>query len=133
MDYESVALELGMVKAKLDQILRMQYLDGASKLEDEKYFLRRLIDRIYPSKAAESLKEGMDAHRMVLISRMQSPQEKQEEFVEDAQLVIRTVETIIRENDTFGFDDFQPIKEKKETEWQLGSDKFGYIRKKTSK
>ena len=41
---------------------------------------------------------------------------------------------IIEEFKLFGFDDFTPIKEKIETEYQVGSEKFGgFFRKKKTK
>ena len=59
--------------------------------------------------------------------------ERQEDYVDNIGLSIRVIDTIKSEYALFGFDDFKPMKEKVETEWQIGSEKIGgFFKKKKS-
>lgn len=44
----------------------------------------------------------------------------QDQYLESITRDVRAISTIINEYELFGFDDFTPVKEKKETKWGVG-------------
>ena len=124
---------------KLEEIKdELEYLRHTRHIEEieENYgkldlLTRRFIDRIYPEKQAKELKSYLDAGSYIA---GRSEEEKHKDYLDDIDRAIKVVETILEENETAGFDDFKPLKEKTETTFQLGSEKiFGFFRKKKTK
>jgi hypothetical protein len=109
---------------------------GRGRLSQISSILDRIIERVYPEKDATRLKS--EAHPpvgCVIGCRSQSEYEAEEEqdYQDEVDNVTRVVETILEEHELFGLEDFEPKREKKETEWQVGHSKIGYIKKKTTK
>lgn len=132
MDAEKVIDKLNAMKGRFTELKNVRYHEAKDEYYKMTEVLERIIDRIYPEKDAKSLKSKL--HRGVWIAVEQSEVEEQKDFCYDTDLKLHIIDAILEEHDLFGFDDFKPLKEKKETEWQVGSEKIGgFFKKKTTK
>ena len=129
------------IKGELEYLRHTRHIEEIEENYDKlELLIRRFIDRIYPEKQAKELKSYLDAG-FYLAGR--SEEEKHKAYLDDIDRAINLVETILKEHETAGFDEFKPLKEKKErmplkekteTTWQIGSEKvLGFFRKKKTK
>ena len=115
----------------LEGISKLPHLEGEDKLQTIMDVINRIIDRVYPEKDATELKKKMIV-RHIAFGEL-TDEEKQNDYVLGINRAIRVINIIKEEFELFGFDDLKPIKEKVETEWQVGSDKLGYFKKKKTR
>ncbi len=129
IDYEKVMSRLDEISGELEKLKSSNYTEGRKK-EGELYNeINMFIRRIYPN--YKEVERKLFSVGGVVASN--SPELHQRDFLRDIDRLITAVNTIKREFETFGFDDFTPVKEKVETEYKVGSDKIGFYRKKTTK
>jgi len=125
---EKIIEKLKEISKQLQDLKKTHYSEGEEKYHQLDQIIQRIIDRIYPENDAKDLKNKM--HMQCFMAGQVSDAEEQKDFVQSLDRAIKVVNTILEEYKLFGFDDFEPIKEKTETEWQIGSDRFGYLKKK---
>ncbi len=128
---EKIITKLRDIKKTLEDLKQKHHAEGKEEFSQVDQVIQRIIDRIYPEKDAMDLKHKM--HRNFFVCGDSTDAEDQENYLYNLDLVIKVVTTILEEYELFGFDDFKPLKEKTETEWQVGSDKFGFFKKKKTK
>lgn len=122
---ENIIKKLNELEDRLLGLKEVNYQKGYDEYHSITQLLERIIDRIYPEKDARQLKSKM--------YRRYGEEENQDDYLYDIDLAIRVINTIWGEYELFGFDDFKPLKEKVETEYQIGSEKLlGFFRKKKS-
>jgi hypothetical protein len=109
-------------------LITKDHLEGWEDLLYQINFLERVIDRIYPEKEAKKMK----------IKLHYSPNKpadfmfkKEIAYVEKIKRAKNTIKLIIDEYAYFGFDDFNPVKERVETEAGIKAGIFKLSRKKT--
>lgn len=128
---EKIILKIKELKENLEKLKEAHYSKGRKEFYSILSLLDRIIDRTYPEKDAKDIKKKL--HRTLFIyTGKETDGEKQQEYLRDIDRAIRVIETITEEYNLLGFDDFKPIKEKVETEVQVGSDKIGFWRRKKS-
>jgi len=119
--------KLNSLYEELEELKQKHYSEGQERLYDIHTLLERIIYRIYPDKDAKRLINSM--YSAVTIATSDDAY-NQREFITSIERAQRTIRTIKEESELFGFEDFKPLKEKIEEEYQIGSDKFGFWRKK---
>ena len=119
------------LKSKLNSLKETDYRTGNEEYYSINQLLERIIDRTYPEKDAGYLKSELNVSFPV--SNITDSQRNQRQYEICIGTTIRVINTIIDEYELFGFEDFEPMKEKTETEYQVGSERFGalYRKKKT--
>lgn len=122
---EKILAKIKELKDKFEKLKTKSYQIGKEEYESTVQFLERAIDRIYPEKDAKDLKKKL-SYGMEFI--YESDQAK---YLENVNRAIRVIDTILEEAETFGFDDFKPIKEKEETEIGINKGKFSLFKHKT--
>jgi hypothetical protein len=127
---EDILNKLNDLENRLQELKSVNHLKRIDEYYSITQLLERIIDRIYPEKDAKEIKGNLYPKKNQHIIYIGN--EVQGIFLDDLNTAIRTINTIKNEYELFGFDDFKPLKEKVETEWQIGSDKFGYFKKKKS-
>ena len=128
---EKIIKKLKDIKKQLESLKQKHHGEGKEEYYQIDQIIQRIIDRIYPEKDANDLKQKM--RRLLFVGGDSTDVEDQKDYNLDLDLAIKVVTTIIEEYELFGFDNFKPIKEKIETEWQVGSNKFGYVKKKKTR
>ena len=132
-EMEKILNKLNDLESRLQELKSLNYQEGKGEYRSITQLLERIIDRIYPDKDAKQLKNKM--YRIAAyVAHEETEKEKQEDYVYDIDLATRVIGTIKGEYELFGFDDFKPLKERVETEWQIGSEKMGgfFKRKKSN-
>ncbi len=128
---EPVLNKLNDLENRLLELKSVNHQNGKDEYRSITQLIERIIDRIYPEKDAKQFKSKL--YRGIYVAcGERTEEEEQEEYVYDIDLATRVIGTIKSEYELFGFDDFKPLKEKVETEWQIGTDKLGYFKKKKS-
>ncbi len=124
--------KLNEVKDSLNNLKTQHHSKGEDELTSYQNLIERIIDRIYPEKDAKELKDKL-VNRFWILTGNETEEYWQKSYLDKIDRTIRVINTILEESELFGFEDFKPIKEKTETEVQIGSDKFGFWRKKKTK
>ncbi len=117
------------LKNKFEILKKKSYREGGEEYSSVVQFLERAIDRIYPEKDAKKLKSQL--YFITYIARERSEAEKQEEYTQEINMALRVINTVLEEAEVFGFNDFNPAKEKIETEASVKAGIFTLRRKKT--
>ena len=127
---DKVIQKLDEIDKELDELKKLHHSEGSKKLYDINALLERIIKRIYPNKDAEQL-----IKRMYYSAYIDTGDDKyyQDMFISSIDMAKRVIKTIKEEFGLFGFEDFKPIKEKIETEVQIGSNKLAFWRRKKIK
>jgi hypothetical protein len=128
---EAIVKKLKSLNKTLRNLKGVTYKDGNDPYLNIYQLVERIIDRVYPEKDAKILKSEM-CHYCDFGYEI-SESEKQKEYEEKIDFVIRVISTILEESELFGFDDFKPIKEEVETEVQAGIPNLFSLRRKTKK
>ena len=129
MDFEKIIIHVENLKSELEEIKKSYDTANTSRLADINSKISMIIRRVYPNHKEIEDKFFKRGPRMYY----NDDELFREYYVSDCNQAIRAIDTIIEEFKLFGFDDFTPIKEKIETEYQVGSEKFGYFKKKKTK
>lgn len=129
MKTEKVLEKINIMKNRFVELKNIRRTDAKEEYYQMAGVLERIIDRIYPVRDAQSLKGNLV--RGIYFAGPTTEAEEQKDFIYDIDLKLRVIDTILQEHELFGFDNFEPIKKTKETEWQLGSDKIGFFKKRT--
>ncbi len=124
---ENILKKLNDLEERLQELRYMNYQRGRDEYYSITQLLERIIERIYPEKDAKLIKGNLYA---VWAESKQTNIGKREDYVRDIDLAIRVIGTIRDEYELFGFNDFKPLKEKVETELQLGNEGIGIVYKK---
>ena len=128
---EKIINKLKELKEELEKLETANYNNGAGRCYEICDFVERIIVRTYPEKDANDLKFKL--HRSCFTTDEKTDAEKQKDYLDDIDLISGVIKTIIEEYELLDFDDFKLTKEKTEKEWQIGSDKVGYLRKKITR
>jgi len=123
--------KLNELKVEFENLKILYYSKGEEKYNQMNSILRRIIDRTYPEKDAKGLK-GELVNKFWILTGNETDEYWQNTYLDKLDRAMKVIGTIVEEYKLFGFDDFKPIKEKVETEVQVGSNKFGFWRKKKS-
>ncbi len=119
---EIILNKLNDLENRLKELRSINYQKGRDEYYSITQLLERIIDRTYPEKDAKEIKRNL--YQVYVAGG------GQEKYVVDINLAIRTISTIRSEYELFGFDNFKPLKEKVESEWQIGSENIGVFFKK---
>ena len=114
--------ELEELKNQLLELKSETYTIGIPKLDKISSVYSMIIRRIYPESERNSYMVGG-----VAAIYNKTNEEEQEEYLSDIDTYIRKIDTIKKEYELFGFDDFTPLKKKIETTMRL----LGFERKST--
>ena len=125
MGNQKIINKLNELKVSLNELKNQHNSKEDNNLKSYQDLLKRIIDRIYPEKDAKELKDRLTTRLFW--------SEQQISYLDDINRAMRVINTILEESELFGFDDFKPIKEKTETEVQIGSNKIGFWRRKKTK
>ncbi len=100
----------------LERLETAGYAEGMGQYLATVQLLEMIIERVYPQRLAGDLKRRL--------RRRQPPSEElmRAEYVEDVRFAIRLIDSMLEEHRMFG--------RRSETEWQLGSERFGFIRRR---
>lgn len=128
---EKIVAKLNEIKTSLNNLKNQHHSKGEDNFESYRDLIKRIIDRIYPEKDAKELKDRL-VHKSWVITGNETDEYWQKFYLAKIDLAIRVINTILEEYKLLGFDDFKPIKEKVETEVQVGSNKLGFWRRKKS-
>ena len=131
MDNQKILDKLKELKILLIPLKLKHHSQGKDDFYRIMILLDRIVDRTYPEKDAKSIKNKY--HRIAFFGGEIPDEEKQKDFIKDIEGKIKAIDLILEEYSLFGFDDFKQVKEKIETEIQIGSNKIGFWRKKKSK
>lgn len=115
MEKQKIIDKLEELKNSLNELKKQHYSKGEEDFESYRDLLKRIIDRIYPEKDAEELKDRLK-HTAWAITGNETDEYWQNFYLIKIDLALRVVNTILEEHELFGFDDFKPAKEKIETE-----------------
>ena len=132
MESQKITNRLNEIRISLNELKKQHHSIGKGEFDKNRDLLERIIDRIYSEKDAKELKEKL-VHRSWIITGNETDEYWQKFYSIKIDLSLKVINTILEEAELFGFDDFKPIKEKVETEVQIGSNKFGFWRKKKTK
>lgn len=132
MENQKITGKLNELKKSLTDLKAQHHSKGEDSLKSYQDLLERMIDRIYPEKDAKELKEKL-GNRFWILTGNETDEYWQNSYLDKIDRITRVINTILEESSLFGFDDFKPIKEKVETEVQIGSNKFGFWRRKKTK
>jgi len=132
MDNQKIIDKLDELKSSFEELKKQHHSKGEKKFDSDRQIIERIIDRVYPEKDAKELKDKL-IHKAWIISGNETDEYWQKFYLTKIDLALGVINTILEEYKLFGFDDFKPIKEKTETEVQIGSNKIGFWRKKKSK
>jgi len=124
--------KLNDIKKSLEELEKQHYSKGEEDLKFNQNLLERIIDRIYPEKDAKILKDKL-VNKFWILTGNETDEYWQNSYLDKIKRAKRVINTILEESELFGFDDFKPVKEKVETEVQVGSDKIGFWRRKKTK
>lgn len=127
---EKVLSKIKELKEKLENLKKKSYREGKDEYYSIVQFLERAIDRIYPEKDAKHIKGNLYMGFYAFVEKSES--EKQEEYIQNIDMALRVINTILEESEVFGFENFKPIKEKTETEFGVNKGKLSWFRKKTN-
>jgi hypothetical protein len=130
MNFEKIITHLESLKSELEEIKKSYNETNTSRLSDISSKISMIIRRVYPNHKEIEDKFFERGPKIYY----DNDELFREYYASDCNQAIRAIDTIIEEFKLFGFDDFTPIKEKIETEYQVGSEKFGgFFRKKKTK
>ena len=132
MKSQKIIDKLNGMRLSLIELRKLHHSKGNALLKSHRDLLERIIDRIYPEKDAKILKKKLVNQSWALTGN-ETDDYWQNSYINDIDSAIGVIETILEEYSLFGLDNFEPIKEKVETEFQIGSDKVGFWRKKKIK
>lgn len=124
--------KLKELKTLFENLKKQHHSKGESEFDKNRDLLERIIDRIYPERDAKELKNKLKNNVWILTGN-ETDKYWQEFYLTKINLSLKVINTILEESALFGFDDFKPIKEKTETEFQIGSNKIGFWRRKKIK
>lgn len=130
MENQKIIDKLNEIKSSLEILKTQHHSKGEETFNNNRAFLERIIDRIYPEKNATELKNKL-MHKSWIITGKETDQYWQEFYSIKINLAIRIIDTILEENSLFGFDDFKPIKEKTESEVGLNRGKLSFFKRRT--
>ena len=130
MENQKIIDKLNELKNTLTELKKIHHSKGADKFESERDLIKRIIDRTYPEKDAKELKDRL-MYKAWAISGNETDEYWQKFYLNKIDLAIRVIDTILKEYELFGFDDFKPIKEKVETEAKVKMGLFSLGRKTT--
>ena len=116
--------KLNEIKSSLNTLKTQHHSKGENELTSCQNLIERIIDRIYPEKDAKQLKDKL-VNRFWILTGNETDEYWQKSYLDKIDRTTRVINTILEESKLFGFEDFKPIKEKTETEVQIGSNKFG--------
>lgn len=129
VDKEKLKKSLLEIKGSLKKLEEKKDLSLEKDSQMYNQIYKRLgmyVRRIYPN-----YKEVMgDFFPKKEVSTLNQLRELFKPSIQDTMSVI---DIILEEIETWDIEDFTPIKPKEETEWQLGSNKLGYFKKKKTK
>ena len=125
---EKIIGRLKEIKSNLQELKNKNYTEGEDDYGYFQQLLDRIVDRTYPETEAKKVK-GL--HHTITVSIEKSPAEKQKEYVEDIINSIKLIDTILEEYELFGFEDFQPVKEKTEKTFGLDKGKPSFLWKQS--
>ena len=130
MDFTKIIKRLDEIKDELGRLRDSHYKTGRDKQYSLKSEARMIIRRVYPN-YQEVERKLISCYFGVALDNEKL---HQEEFITSLNDLTRTIEIMKSEFELFGFDDFTPVKEKIETEVQIGSGKLGgfWRKKKTN-
>ena len=121
---------LNKLDYELIQLQKKTFSEGRDVMYDIQSRLIMIIRRVYPKH--KEVEEELLGDCYFYWDVGDTTQEyRQKTYEDDVKKYRRVVNNILSENQLFGLKEFEPIK--KETEIQVGSDRVGYIRKKTNK
>lgn len=132
MENQKVIDKLNELKSTLEELKKQHHSKGEKEFESYRSIIKRIIDRVYPEKDAKELKDKL-VHKAWIISGNETDEYWQKFYLTKIDLATEVIDTILEEYKLFGFDDFKPVKEKVETEVQVGSNKIGFWRRKKTK
>ena len=132
METQKIIDKLKELRALFETLKAQHHSKGEKDFDSYRELLKRIIDRTYPEKDAKELKDKL-AHKCWAISGEETDEYWQKFYLTKVELSLSIINTILEEYELFGFDDFKPVKEKVETEVQIGSDKIGFWRRKKTK
>jgi len=124
--------KLNEMKESLNNLKSQHHSKGEDNLTSCRNLIERIIGRIYPEKDAKELKNKL-VDRFWILTGGETDTYWQNSYLGNIDRAIMVIDTILEESELFGFEDFKPIKEKTETEVKIGSDKFGFWRRKKTK
>ena len=130
MEFQKIVAYLENLRVDLEQMKGVYNRSNTTALSDIRSKISMIIRRVYPNHKEIEGKFFDPGPRMYY----DDDELFREYYVSDCNQAIRAIDTVVEEFRLFGFDDFTPIKEKVETEYQVGSEKFGgFFRKKKTK
>ena len=132
MKTQKIIDKLKELKKSLTNLKKQHHSKGRDDFESYRDIIKRIIDRPYPEKDAKELKDRL-IHKSWAITGDETDEYWQKFYLTKIDLAIRVINTILEEHSLFGFDDFKPLKEKVETEVQIGSNKLAFWRRKKTK
>ena len=130
MENKKIIDKLGELNKSLVELKNQHHSKGEDDFESYRDLIKRIIDRIYPEKDAKELKNRL-MHKSWIITENETDEYWQKFYLNKIDLVTRVIDTILKEYELFGFDDFKPIKEKVETEAKVKMGLFSLGRKTT--
>jgi len=130
MENQKIIDKLNELKNSLTDLKKQHHSKGGDDFESYRDLIKRIIDRTYPEKDARELKDKL-MHKSWVISGNETDEYWQKFYLIKIDLAIRVINTILKEYELFGFDDFKPIKEKVETEIGINKGKISLFKRKT--
>lgn len=126
---EKVIQKLNELKVELEGLQNKHHSEGEERANEISSLMRRIIDRIYPEKDAKNLKSSMIVGIYVATS---DDSVRQSDYLIELNLKIKVIKTILEESELFGLEEFEPIKERTETNIKVGiKDYVSWSKKKT--
>lgn len=132
MDLDKIKHSLIELKETLEKLLGNNFDTGKDEMYEIQSNLRMIIRRIYPN-SQEVEKQFIGDKHFYWTGDEVSSEARQKWFIRDVKEFIVVIDTILKEEEIFDLENFKPLKEKVETEWQVGSNKVGFFRKKKIK
>lgn len=133
MNEDFLKVELHHLQKEIDKLLRLEYSMSRDQIRDIYAKMDMIIRRIYPN--YQEVRDSLIGTGIFHWDDDTFPNKelKQKWYIDDLKKILRGIDVIFSEKTIFGFEDFRPEKDKKETEWKLGlSPKNIFIRGKKS-
>jgi hypothetical protein len=129
MDTEKVVSFLEKKRDELIELENKHHEEGYRELTPIIDSIKMVIRRIYPN--PDVVEKKLFPPPIFMVTESTPDSYFQDGYIDDIHQAKKAIDTILEEKELFGFEDFTPEKIKKETEWQLGSEKIGgFFRKK---
>jgi hypothetical protein len=126
MDYEKIISKLKEYKEELIALKLTHHSQGNSK--ELKNKVKMVIRRVYPN--YEDVEKKLFPRGIYIATG--TSQYDQHDYIRDIEKIIGAIDIILEEFELFGFQDFEPVKKKIESELKLGI-KNSFWRRKTQK